>query len=539
MFEPVEAALHAGGLTGNPKTLSEIGRTFPENFYDQDLIDRAISQASRLKIPIPPPESQNEKYNVRPAPGEDLGLVTLFIIAFNLFSHSIKAIYLTYLLFLATSVLLFWCAFRRDHAYISILMLLCAVIYVLFVSPLFPGDPNILGPISAWTTPVSGHFLSTLGFVPMLHILAVCCRRPNATLVQVLCLGAQAVILYLVFRMRFSAIWMIGPISCGALIALLRSEHAGSMLPATPANRNEHLQLGPASEPSSLGRLMGRLLQPACRYWPALLVMLVAASAHFTFQSQLHPLYREGSNLTRHAIGPEMYYGLQAHPEWATKYGGMHQINGRIATGDDVPIAAVNRYLDEHPEIDRTKLLDPVGNIYWGVIEYYSMLALWDFVWNDPWFVVESLGHQLTALVAILHSSTRWILGSLSAPEVLLLVLLALCAICALATASRQERSSLASYVAILCLCVPASWMPNLVSIVGWEVMADAIVAWLFLLLVLPVYLASAVARSSFQSKSASYMLRFPAQMKWPLGARCETRRRERVEAAVSRGRVT
>src|SRR5262245_3490243 len=108
VFEPVEAALHAGGLTGNPKTLSEIGRTFPENFYDQDLIDRAISQASRLKIPIPPPESQNEKYNVRPAPGEDLGLVTLFIIAFNLFSHSIKAIYLTYLLFLATSVLLFW-----------------------------------------------------------------------------------------------------------------------------------------------------------------------------------------------------------------------------------------------------------------------------------------------------------------------------------------------------------------------------------------------------------------------------------------------
>src|SRR5438067_829029 len=72
-YEPIEAALRAGGLTNNTRILSELGTTFPENLYDAHLIDSAIARASRLDVPIPALEFQNEKYNVRPASGEDLG----------------------------------------------------------------------------------------------------------------------------------------------------------------------------------------------------------------------------------------------------------------------------------------------------------------------------------------------------------------------------------------------------------------------------------------------------------------------------------
>ena len=52
------------------------------------------------------------------------------------------------------------------------LLLLCAVMYALLTSPLFPGKATLPGQGSAWTTPLSGHFLSTLALVPMLHVLA-------------------------------------------------------------------------------------------------------------------------------------------------------------------------------------------------------------------------------------------------------------------------------------------------------------------------------------------------------------------------------
>ena len=79
------------------------------------------------------------------------------------------------------------------------------------------------------------------------------------------------------------------------------------------------------------------------------------------FQSQLHALYQNGNNLTRHVIWSEIYYGLQSHPEWTAKYGSAHRVKGEIATGDDVPMAAVLVYLDSHPEIDRSTITGPTG----------------------------------------------------------------------------------------------------------------------------------------------------------------------------------
>jgi len=501
-YEPVEAALRAGGLTNNANILSELGTTFPKNLYDPHLIESAIARASRLDVPIPAPEFQNETFNVRPAAGEDLGLIALATIAFKLISPSIKGIYFGYLFLLGTSVLLFWCAFNRERSYTSVLLLMCAVMYVLFVSPLFPGNPKTLGP-GAWTTPLSGHFLSTLALVPALHIMAVNCRGLKASAGQMLCLGGQALILYMAFRMRLSSVWVLGPICCAAIFFFMRRKKApsSSSLETTPMHDN----LAPRESAWAVGfflrSLVERFPQRAAACWPSLLVLLIVIGMHNVFQSQLHLLYHNGKNLTRHVIWTEVYYGLQSHPQWSTKYASTHLIKGEIATGDDVPMAAVLMYLDNHPEIDRDQVSGPTGNLYWGAIEHYSMLALWDFVRNDPWFVAESIAYKARGVVSILAAAPLWVVASLSVSEIVLLVILALWAVYALATADEPERSSFRLYLLLLCLCVPAACVPNLASIVGWELIADAITMWLLVLLVLMVYFASALVRSSFPAR--------------------------------------
>jgi hypothetical protein len=136
--------------------------------------------------------------------------------------------------------------------------------YALLTSPLFPGDATLPGQGSAWTTPLSGHFLSTLALVPMLHVLAINCRRPKASVLQILCLAAQAAILYLAFRIRLSSLWVLVPIGCATLLALARPrdepqpaqvgsrDEARERVEPSPA---EHSRLGLARQPlAGLGR---------------------------------------------------------------------------------------------------------------------------------------------------------------------------------------------------------------------------------------------------------------------------------------------
>jgi len=130
------------GITGDPKILSDLGTTFPQNLYDVDLINNAIERASKLDIPVPAAEFQNEKFNVRPAAGEDLGFIALSMLAFQLISPTIGAVYWAYLFLFAASILLFWFAFRNDRIYTSVLVLICAVFTPSSFRRCFRGRPG-------------------------------------------------------------------------------------------------------------------------------------------------------------------------------------------------------------------------------------------------------------------------------------------------------------------------------------------------------------------------------------------------------------
>jgi hypothetical protein len=438
-FEPVEAALQAGGLATDPDQF------LPDNFYDNILINKAIKQASNLSIRIPRAELQYEAHNVRANPGDDLGLVDFVLLSFSLFSPSVEAFYPTFLIIFCGSVFLYWCAFRGKPVYLAILLLQCIVLYVLFVSPLFPGIPAT-GHGSAWTTPATPHFLSTLAIVPLLHVLAAISRQQQASLMQVGCLIGQALILYFVIRIRLSAVWAVGPLLVAAMLVVLR----------------------PRKDIPKLGWVL--------HCWPVLLVLAVLVGAHLKFEADLHPLYSGEQRLRHHSIWHEIYYGLQQHPQWIAKYGNAHKINDKIAMGDEQPIVAIFRILDAHPEIDRSEIFDTSGNMYWGAIEKYSRRALIEFVREDPWFFVENLAYKLIGLLRTL----KWILfltiSSLSLSEVALVVVGIVGAALATANLSDYETRSYRRFLALLCICVPFSWLPNLCAIVGWELMADAIV---------------------------------------------------------------
>ena len=366
------------------------------------------------------------------------------------------------------SVFLFWLAFRNEQAYLAVLLLTCAVIYALFLSPLFTGLHG-----RAWGSPLSGHFLSTLAFVPMLHILAVHCRCPKLTLEQILCLAAQTAILYFAVRLRASAVWTVIPIFLAACFVCLRSRELC------------RLELS--------RRIRFQICTRQC--WPALLFLLTALCAHVAFESRLHPVYQQGNNLARHAFWREVFYGLQSHPQWADKYASMYLIGGKTAVGDDLPVAAVLKHLDLHLEIDRSQVLDRVGSLYSGAIEHYSMLALWDFVRTDPWFVAECFGYKLNTVLSVLRAMPEWVFGSFSGLTILSFALLAICAAYALAAGSVKQTTSFRPYLVLMGLCVPASWLPNIVTLIGWELMADAIVSWFLFSSLLFALLASITAK--------------------------------------------
>jgi hypothetical protein len=306
-------------------------------------------------------------------------------------------------------------------------------------------------------------------------------------------------ILYFVIRIRFSAVWVLAPLLLVATIAFLR-------LFRDNRERNRHLDFAALSMPSAwnmraasslLTSLLARMPHWARRGWPAMVVLGALLPAHIKFETEVHPIYREGAYLRQHALWHEVYYGLQQHPQWLSQYGEAHRINGEVWTGDRQPIAAILKYLDAHPEIDRRALFDPEGSLHWGAIETYSRLVFFDFVCNDPWFVVETLVAKLKSLLTLLEATLAWTVGSLSVPGLALLLISSLCAFCAMARLSEQQSPSFRRFVAMLCMCAPLSWVPNLVAIVGWELMADAIVFWLLLVLVLPAYLAANLGRYS------------------------------------------
>jgi hypothetical protein len=206
--------------------------------------------------------------------------------------------------------------------------------------------------------------------------------------------------------------------------------------------------------------------------------MLLAAVAcgAVALESRLHPLYTDGHAITRHSFWHEAYYGLQHNDAWLRTFGPEHQIEGRQALGDEQPVAGVLRYLRNHPEISRAEAFDSSGSLRWGAIDRILKLAFWEFAFEHPGFVIHTILVSKWAIFKAQFSSAWGILlTSLSPLRLLLFVGVVLWAGYILLTMGAVRSGRYRAALACAGLCFPVTVLPNFLTTVSWQTMADAI----------------------------------------------------------------
>src|SRR5262249_53631939 len=132
-----------------------------------------------------------------------------------IFSPTIESLSLSYLSLFVVSATLFIIAMRGVPFYVGVVTLLAAMHWLLFKSHLFrtvAGSPlfeEFFDPTISFGAPSAAHFITVLATLPLLHLLALVCRKVPITFGQALCLAGQGLIAGFVIYTRSSALWIL------------------------------------------------------------------------------------------------------------------------------------------------------------------------------------------------------------------------------------------------------------------------------------------------------------------------------------------
>jgi len=487
-YEPVEAALQKAGLTADPVILNKHGTHYPDNLRDPNLINGAIRDAARLQITIPPLERQLPEYNVRAAPGEDLGIVDLVKLSFMLFGQRIESVYRFFCAVFLASMLLFWLAFRNYLEGLKVLCCVCVASTAIFASPLF--TLTYSSDSTSWMTVIDPRVLTLLGFVPLLHLLAAIIRPTSTGFGQSLLIMAQAAILFLVVQIRASAYWMLIALAVITLVALAihsRDKYRDGSIRDRPLLSNRFRRM-------SLAQIVGT----ARISRPLLLVAAVFLTGSLYMVARMHPLYTSGYSVPRHAFWHDVYYGLQSNPDWAPKFGPSHMIGGVPASGDAQPVAGLYRYLATHPSHPGITLHDATGSLTWGAIEHYVYYAFWDLVIQHPRFALKTYFVSKPAQLACY----MWAMArtfTMGVPKIIWIFFFGIVVSFGISFAQLEKGQwqSIFRLVGLLALCVPVSTIPNIATVVSPPVMFDTIFMVVLVSLLLAILSTAMLVRST------------------------------------------
>jgi hypothetical protein len=340
--DAMETVLTYGGLTGDSKILTGIGRKFPENLRDPALIDAAIGKAVRFSSPIDPNQG------VRGSGGDDLGFVDYTRLSFGVFGYRLRSLYLAYFAIFGISASAFAYAFRSRPGLLAILVIACAAHVFLFSSSIL--DRHNLSAIA------DPRFLSVLAVIPCLHLACLLLTRSPATGVEIALALLQSIVLVFAVWIRATAIWTIMGLSM--------------------------LALGIAA----IG-VLKRCFQ--LHYLWSLGVLLSAWLVHAVWTSiSLHPVYREKGEISHHVLWQAIFYQLQFHPQWRERYGAEYD----NAVLDELPLVAARKYLARHPheDLDDVYLTSDRKYLKVAQAETYVRKAFFEFLASDPKFVLET-----------------------------------------------------------------------------------------------------------------------------------------------------
>jgi hypothetical protein len=199
-------------------------------------------------------------------------------------------------------------------------------------------------------TVTNPRFLSAIATIPGLHIALSLTSGARIDWRQAILVALQASIIVFAISIRAVAIWVpFGLTILGAALWL---------------SRRSPRSLWP------VGMLFG--------IWVVYTVYIIQV---------LNPIYTRMGGTGSHTVWHSIYYSLQVHPNWNTKYGESH----RHAPGDMQPWAGAEYYLTRHPiqKGDVPLYLDDGYPNYVGM-EKCVRAAFFEFARSDPKFVLET-----------------------------------------------------------------------------------------------------------------------------------------------------
>lgn len=298
----VRNALQTAGLLVNKEN-------FPGNFRNYATLTAALHAAETTPSCGSPLVS--DAYN-------DQGVFDFFRGSFALFGADVRSTYYFYFLLVGASAVIYLARFWRSYAACTLLFACAAGIYSFMLSYVL--NNNQLISVS------NSRFLSTLGIIPLLHLLVTLIRErgPRIGWLSLIAIVAQTAILELAIAARATAQWM--EIAFLIIVTALLTKAAFSTYRERSFSALQRFVLGRgattfyvAATLLVLGSLRALSLPPNC-----------------------------GAAINEHPFWHNMFIGLSFNPEWKTKIEPELGLTDQTLGGDQMVFTMAGLYAERH-----------------------------------------------------------------------------------------------------------------------------------------------------------------------------------------------
>jgi hypothetical protein len=368
-YQSVEEALKRGGMEA-------IKENIPQIFRNPMLLNSVLQQASVAETCGSPLVFNSNN---------DQGIVDYIRGAFWMFGMNVRALYYFYFVVLVVPVLLFLLAFWRDYLACALLFACMFAVYAFMPSWIFQVDDLM--------SVANQRFLSTIGIVPLLHILMMISRKDcNSSWPDIATITGQAIVVSFAYAVRSTTEWMFVAVAALTLFCLAK--------PLLIAIRVRTLR---AVGPFAIHRASVALLFAATVLTVGAVRMLYLTPAC-------------GTALNAHPIWHTLYFGLQWGPKWGSKtapYIGLARnehrpnpvprIDDESLVGDEIVYEAVKQYVIRHhlpyntePNIwyataqSEQTTAEPMPFGSWVIYERLVRDMFLEFAWEHPRYLLEN-----------------------------------------------------------------------------------------------------------------------------------------------------
>jgi hypothetical protein len=433
-YRSIQDALEGAAMTPKDSILEKVRITYPENYYDDILLNAAIRATSGTETC-----GSALVYHG----GNDQGLIDYIRISFWLFGHNTYSLYYFYFVVLLLTSIAYLAVFWRS--YMACVLLFAAVCAVYpFLATYLHADEELI-------TVATPRYLGTLGMVPLLHLsLQMAVVRARLTWGALAALIVQSAVITLVLTIRSSEIWMVVGIVLLTLYYVFARLWAGVL-------RSQAL----------IALLAERGL-----------VLLVFVATFLSLGVGLNArLPSSDTALNSHTIWHNVFAGLRFSPEWKERFAALYD----NMEDDALAFTAAKKYVQQHrlpyttePDIwvasradgDEPSIQMPFGS--WKAYDDILRSAFFEFAREHPRYVIENFLYYKPLMLArtmgrffktIWHDMAGWKLFVL----VLMIAVLA-----AFATrtpdAPTEERSSVGQLLIMILPLLVLSTVPTLLA---------------------------------------------------------------------------